>query len=188
MTSSSAAAARSKTSSIVDNIEVPNINNFANFASAGGTASIVDPILIEDVTFLTGGYPAPFINRASSVLQIAQREGKRDGFGSRLTLGFPGVGTVLEGGINEGKGSWLVSARRSFVDVFTEDTGIGGGPPLSIVSPARSSTTSHQKTDSGPLASRALMTSALVSPKTLTPKRASAHSTSTTRDGAMPLV
>ena len=45
---------------IVDNIEVPNINNFANFASAGGTASIVDPILIEDVTFLTGGYPCPF--------------------------------------------------------------------------------------------------------------------------------
>ena len=113
---------------IVDNIEVPNINNFANFASAGGTASIVDPILIEDVTFLTGGYPAPFINRASSVLQIAQREGKRDGFGSRLTLGFPGVGTVLEGGINEGKGSWLVSARRSFVDIFTDDTGIGGVP------------------------------------------------------------
>lgn len=113
---------------IVDNIEVPNINSFANFASAGGTSSIVDPILINDVTFLTGGYPAPYINRASSVLQIAQREGKRDGFGSRLTLGFPGVGTVLEGGINKGKGSWLVSARRSFVDLVTDDTGIGGVP------------------------------------------------------------
>lgn len=113
---------------IVDNIEVPNINNFANFASAGGTSSIVDPILINDVTFLTGGYPAPYINRASSVLQIAQREGKRDGFRSRLTLGFPGVGTVLEGGINKGKGSWLLSARRSFVDLVTDDTGIGGVP------------------------------------------------------------
>lgn len=113
---------------IVDNIEVSNINNFANFASAGGTSSIVDPILIDDVTFLTGGYPAPYINRTSSVLQIAQREGDRDKFRSRLTLGFPGVGTVLEGPMGGGKGSWLVSARRSFLDVFTDDTGIGGVP------------------------------------------------------------
>ena len=113
---------------IVDNIEVPNINNFANFASAGGTASIIDPLLVEDVTFLTGGYPAPYINRASSVLQITQREGDRDRFGGRLTLGFPGVGTVLEGPIHNGKGSWLVSARRSFIDIFTDDTGIGGVP------------------------------------------------------------
>ena len=63
---------------IVDNIEIPNINSFANFASAGGTVSMLDPMLIRDVTFLTGGYPAPFINRTSSVLQIAQREGSRD--------------------------------------------------------------------------------------------------------------
>ena len=27
---------------VVDNVEVPNINTFANFASAGGTVSILD--------------------------------------------------------------------------------------------------------------------------------------------------
>lgn len=62
---------------VVDNVEVPNINTFANFASAGGTVSILDATLVQDVTFLTGGYPAPYINRASSVLQISQREGDR---------------------------------------------------------------------------------------------------------------
>lgn len=41
--------------------------------------------------------------------------------------GEPWVGPV-EGGINEGKGYWLVSAGRSFLDVFTDDTGIGGVP------------------------------------------------------------
>jgi len=113
---------------IVDNIEVPNINNFANFASAGGTSSIVDPNLIQDVTFLTGGYPAVYINRASSVLQITQREGSRDDFGGRVTLGFPGAGGILEGPLAGGKGSWIVSARRSFTDLVTDDTGIGGVP------------------------------------------------------------
>src|SRR5919197_1174482 len=32
---------------IVDNVEVPNINTFANFSSAGGTVSILDPAMIR---------------------------------------------------------------------------------------------------------------------------------------------
>lgn len=115
---------------VVDNIEIPNINAFANFASAGGTVSILDAELIQDVTFLSGGYPAPYINRASSVLQIAQREGSRDGFNGRATVGFAGGGGILEGPIKKGKGSWIVSARRSFLDLFTNDVGFGGVPVL----------------------------------------------------------
>jgi hypothetical protein len=115
---------------IVDNIEIPNINSFANFASAGGTVSILDAQLLQDVTFLTGGYPAPYINRTSSVLQVTQREGSRSEFGGWATLGFAGGGTILEGPINAGKGSWIVSARRSFLDFFTEDIGFGGVPVL----------------------------------------------------------
>lgn len=115
---------------VVDNIEIPNINAFANFASAGGTVSLLDAELIQDVTFLTGGYPAPYINRTSSVLQVAQREGSRDQFQGRATLGFAGGGTILEGPIKKGKGSWVVSARRSFLDLFTDDVGFGGVPVL----------------------------------------------------------
>ncbi|MCX6599908.1 MAG: TonB-dependent receptor [Acidobacteria bacterium] len=115
---------------IVDNIEIPNINAFANFASAGGTTSILDAQLIRDVTFLTGGQPAPFINRTSSVLQVAQTEGSRDRFRGRVTVGDPGIGGIVEGPINKGKGSWIVSARRSYLDLFTKDIGIGGVPVL----------------------------------------------------------
>ncbi len=115
---------------IVDNIEIPNINAFANFASAGGTTSILDAQLIRDVTFLTGGQPAPFINRTSSVLQVAQTEGARDKFRGRVTVGDPGIGGIVEGPINKGKGSWIVSARRSYLDLFTKDIGIGGVPIL----------------------------------------------------------
>ena len=113
---------------VVDNVEIPNINAFANFASAGGTVSLLDAELLQDVTFLTGGYPAPFINRTSSVLQVTQREGSRKEFGGWATLGFAGAGAILEGPISDGKGSWVVSARRSFLDLFTEDVGFGGVP------------------------------------------------------------
>ncbi|MGE3276502.1 MAG: TonB-dependent receptor [Vicinamibacterales bacterium] len=116
---------------VVDNIEIPNINTFANFASAGGTVSILDSALLEDVTFLTGGYPAPFTNRTSSVLQVTLAEGNRTRPGGRATLGFAGAGAVIEGPIGaEGRGSWIVSARRSFLDLFTDDVGFGGVPVL----------------------------------------------------------
>ena len=113
---------------LVDNVEIPNINAFANFASAGGTVSLLDVELLQDVTFLTGGYPAPYINRTSSVLQVTQREGNRTQFGGWATLGFAGAGAILEGPINAGKGSWVMSARRSFLDLFTQDVGFGGVP------------------------------------------------------------
>ena len=113
---------------VVDNVEIPNINAFANFASAGGTVSLLDAELLQDVTFLTGGYPAPYINRTSSVLQVTQREGSRRAFGGWATLGFAGAGVILEGPINAGKGSWVVSSRRSFLDLFTQDVGFGGVP------------------------------------------------------------
>ena len=113
---------------VVDNVEIPNINAFANFASAGGTVSLLDAELLQDVTFLTGGYPAPYINRTSSVLQVTQREGNRREFGGQATLGFAGAGAILEGPINAGRGSWVVSARRSFLDLFTKDVGFGGVP------------------------------------------------------------
>lgn len=118
---------------IVDNVEVPNINTFANFASAGGTVSILDSAMIRDVTFLTGAYPAPFTNRASSVLQIAQREGSRERVERRATLGFAGAGGIVEGPMAGGRGSWIVSARRSFLDLFTSDVGVGGVPVLYTV-------------------------------------------------------
>ena len=116
---------------VVDNVDVPNINTFANFASAGGTVSILDPAMIRDVTFLTGGFPASYSNRTSSVLQIAQREGDRERMRGTVTFNsFTGAGATLEGPIDGGKGSYVVSARRSIVDVFTKDVGVGGVPVL----------------------------------------------------------
>ncbi|HEY6508722.1 MAG TPA: carboxypeptidase regulatory-like domain-containing protein, partial [Vicinamibacterales bacterium] len=114
---------------IVDNVEIPNINSFATFASAGGTVSMLDAWLIQDVTFLTGGYPAPYGNRTSSVLQVSQREGSRQRTSGRATVGFAGAGAVVEGPLGTSRrGSWVASVRRSFLDLFVDDIGIGGVP------------------------------------------------------------
>jgi hypothetical protein len=115
---------------VVDNTEVPNINAFATSASAGGSVGLIDAELLRDVIFLTGGYPAPFGNRVSSVTQMALREGTRDEARQMVSVGFLGAGGVLEGPLGHGKGSYIVSARRSFLDVFTNDIGVGGVPVI----------------------------------------------------------
>jgi hypothetical protein len=117
---------------IVDNVEIPNINHFANFASAGGPVGMINGELIDNVTFLSGGYSAPYSNRLSSVLQVTQREGSRDRAHGQATLGFAGAGLIGEGPLSQ-KGSWVVSVRRSFLDLFTKDIGLGGVPIYSNV-------------------------------------------------------
>ena len=115
---------------VVDNVEIPNINAFANFASAGGTVSLLDAELIQDVTFLTGGYPAPYINRTSSVLQVTQREGNRQKFRGWATLGFAGAGAILEGPINVGQGEGIVGGvgATKLPGSLHQDVGFGGVP------------------------------------------------------------
>jgi hypothetical protein len=118
---------------IVDNVEIPNINTFANFSSAGGTVSMIDAALVQDVTFLTGGFPSVYGTRTSSVLQVALREGNRQRTAGRVTFGFAGAGGVVEGPLGGRRGSFIVSARRSVLDLVTDDTGIGGVPVLYTV-------------------------------------------------------
>jgi hypothetical protein len=112
---------------VVDNVEIPNINHFANFASAGGPVGLLNSELLADVTFLSGGYPAPYSNRLSSVLQVTQREGSRERLHTQATLGFGGAGVIAEGPLTK-KGAWIASIRRSFLDLFTNDIGLGGVP------------------------------------------------------------
>ena len=169
---------------VVDNVEIPNINAFAKFASAGGTVSLIDAELLQDVTFLTGGYPAPYINRTSSVLQVTQREGSREQFGGWATLGFAGAGAIVEGPINGGKGSWMVSARRSFLDLFTAGRRASAACRCCIRSTARPSTTSRRGIASGWSASRASTRFGWASQSPPTSKTRLPTSTSATTAGA----
>ncbi len=112
---------------IVDNVEVPNISHFGSVGSAGGAVGMLNSELLSDVTFLTGGYPAPYSNRLSSVLQITQREGSRERIHTHATVGFSGGGGMAEGPLTP-RGSWIVSARRSFLDLLGVEAEGGGAP------------------------------------------------------------
>jgi hypothetical protein len=112
----------------VDNIEIPNINHFPTQGSSGGAIGILNVDLVNDVTFRTGGFSAMYGDRLSSVMEINLREGNRDEFNGQIDLSLAGIGTVLEGPIGDRKGSWLISARRSYVDIIAGFMDFGVAP------------------------------------------------------------
>ena len=100
----------------VDNVEIPNINHFPTQGSSGGPIGLLNVDFINDVTFYAGGFSAAYGDRLSSVMDISFREGNREAVDTQLDLNFAGAGFVSEGPLGGRKGSWLVSARRSYLD------------------------------------------------------------------------
>lgn len=117
---------------LVDNTTVPNINHFGSQGSTGGPISIIDLDFIREADFLTGGFSAKYGDKLSSVLEISLREGNREKFLTDINLSGTGFGAVLEGPLGSSKrGSWLLSARRSYLDFIFNASGFGFVPAYS---------------------------------------------------------
>jgi hypothetical protein len=107
---------------LVDNVEVPNLNHFGSQGTGGGAISMLNTELLADATFLAGGFPAEFGNRLSSVLDIRLREGNRTRTEVEADVNFAGASVVMEGPLGSSdaaKGSWIATVRRSYLDLIT---------------------------------------------------------------------
>ncbi len=109
----------------IDGIEVPNINHFPDQASSSGPIGMINVDLIKDVAFHSGAFPSVYGDRLSSVMDITLREGNRKEFDGQLDLNFAGFGGVAEGPLARGRGSWLISARRSYLDLVVKAFDVG---------------------------------------------------------------
>ncbi len=113
----------------IDNIEIPNINHFPMVGSSGGPIGLLNVDFIRDVDFYSGGFNSQFGNRLSSIMDIKFREGNREEFETQLNLSFQAIGGIIEGPINNGKGSWFLSARKSYLDIIFESVAPGEALP-----------------------------------------------------------
>jgi hypothetical protein len=85
----------------------------------GGLFSAVDPDAVESVEVLAGAFPASVGDRASGAMDIRTRDGGTDRVRSTGALGLISARLGLDGPLPGGRGSWLFSARRTYVDVVT---------------------------------------------------------------------
>ncbi len=74
---------------------------------------------VKDVQLFKGGFPAQYGGRLSSVIDVKLREGNRKRFAATGGLGLISSRLTLEGPIVKNKGSFIVSGRRTYADIFT---------------------------------------------------------------------
>lgn len=112
---------------VLDNIEVPNINHFGTQGASGGPLSYINLDFVESTAFSTGGFGARYGDKLSSVLRINFRDGRTDHLGGKATIAASQFGLNLEGPL-DGKGSYMFSARRSYLDFIFKAAGFGFVP------------------------------------------------------------
>lgn len=112
----------------IDNIAIPNINHYPIQGSSGGALALLNVDFIKDVRFYSGGFMPEYGNRLSSVMDVSFREGNRDELDLQLDFNMAGFGAVAEGPILRGDSSWMISARRSYLDLLSHYFDVGVAP------------------------------------------------------------
>ncbi len=83
-----------------------------------GFFSVFNSDAINDVTVYKGGMPAQFGGRLSSVLDIKMKDGDNEKLRVTASIGLISSHASIEGPIKKGKGSFIISARRTYADLF----------------------------------------------------------------------
>lgn len=83
-----------------------------------GLFSVFNADIIKDSELYKGGIPARFGGRLSSILDVRTRDGNNKEFEGEAGIGLLASSVSLEGPIKQNESSYLISARRSYVDLF----------------------------------------------------------------------
>lgn len=113
---------------IMDGIEIPNTNHYGYQGSTGGPINMINTEFLSEVNFIAGGFPAKYGDKLSSVLELELREGNREKYEGSFDFSMAGVGGILEGPIDKGRGSFIVSARKSYLDLINKPLGLTSIP------------------------------------------------------------
>ncbi len=84
-----------------------------------GFFSVFNSDAIKNVEFYKGGFPAKFGGRLSSVVDVNLKDGNNQKFSGAGGIGLIASRLTLEGPIQKGKSSFIVSGRRTYFDIFT---------------------------------------------------------------------
>jgi len=97
---------------LLDGVPVYNLSHLLGFYS------IFNADAIKNVTLTKGGIPARYGGRLSSVLNISMKEGNMNTFKMRGDIGMISSKLTIEGPIKKNKSSFLLSGRRTYIDLL----------------------------------------------------------------------
>ncbi|MEO1714103.1 MAG: TonB-dependent receptor, partial [Bacteroidota bacterium] len=98
---------------LLDEALVYNASHLFGFFSTFNTDAV------KDLKLYKGGFPAQYGGRLSSVIDVKLKEGNNKKFSGTGGLGLISSRLTLEGPIQKGKSSFIVSGRRTYFDLIT---------------------------------------------------------------------
>jgi hypothetical protein len=106
---------------MIDMIQVPGLSHFGSQNSGGGAMGLLGASVVQDLEFFSGGFPAYYGDKLSSVTRVRLREGARKGLHGQAAFSLLGAGLNAEGPLFSERGSWLVSGRKDYFSVIPRD-------------------------------------------------------------------
>lgn len=91
-----------------------------NIAHAAGLFSVFNTNAIKSARLYKSGFPARYGGRLSSVLDIRTRDGNNQNYDAEANVGLLAGRLTLEGPIQKGKSSFILSGRRSLVGWYLQ--------------------------------------------------------------------
>ncbi|MEQ8705661.1 MAG: TonB-dependent receptor [Phaeodactylibacter sp.] len=98
---------------VLDEAVVYNASHLFGFFSTFNTDAV------KDLKIYKGGFPAEYGGRLSSVIDVKLKDGNNQKFAGSGGLGLIASRLTLEGPIQKDKSSFIVSGRRTYVDLLT---------------------------------------------------------------------
>ncbi|MBN2597451.1 MAG: TonB-dependent receptor [Marinifilaceae bacterium] len=113
----------------LDGVEIPNINHFSTQGSSGGPVGILNVSFIDNVNLATSAFGSQYDNPLSGVLQFEQREGNNIKHNTNFRLSASEAALTHEGPLFKGKNkesktSYIISARRSYLQFLFKLIGL----------------------------------------------------------------
>jgi hypothetical protein len=108
---------------LIENIEIYSPYHFSSLS--GGMAegvSVIQPKIINNVTFITGGFSSQYGDRLSSVTEIQLAQPSHDHYNTDITIDISGFGAIISGPLTK-ESSWMISGRRSIYDLMMKMRG-----------------------------------------------------------------
>jgi TonB dependent receptor/Carboxypeptidase regulatory-like domain/Secretin and TonB N terminus short domain/TonB-dependent Receptor Plug Domain len=102
----------------LDEATVYNAGHLLGFFSVFNTPSI------RDVSFYKAGFPSNYGGRLSSIMDVRMREGNINKHQVEGSLGLISSNITLQGPIKKDKASFMVSARRTYIDKVFSIVGV----------------------------------------------------------------
>ncbi|HEX8545681.1 MAG TPA: TonB-dependent receptor [Cytophagaceae bacterium] len=99
---------------LLDDAPIYNSNHLFGFLS------VFNNDILRSVELTKGGFPARYGGRLSSVLELKTKDGNKEKLHAEALIGLISSKLTIEGPIKKGKSSFIVSARRTYLDLLTK--------------------------------------------------------------------